>query len=176
MHNTEDKKWWIEYGVKKEAEFLQWCEERNLYAGLQKSSAPVYYPEFTYQGRYLDLKTVQTPFFMAGKKYGIDPNFAITLNTQDVLDCTHKYPKCQIIFDIDWESTTQFGVSVKARKEIRFLSYEKMQELIKEAPIHQYHKRGDDLQGNAKGSYILDVRDIELGWVEDPVVKYLDWG
>ena len=162
MHNTEDKNWWIEWGVEKESQFLQRCTEEGLLVGIQKSSGPAYYPEFIYQGQYLDLKTVQTPFFLAKKRYGIDPNFAVTLNTQDVVDCIHKYPKCQIVFDVDWEADTQFGVQVQACKEIRFLSYDTMQELVKEAPIHKYQNRVDDVQGNAKGSYVLDLQDMEL--------------
>ena len=63
--STEDKNWWIEWGVEKESQFLQRCTEEGLLAGIQKSSGPAYYPEFIYQGQYLDLKTVQTPFFLA---------------------------------------------------------------------------------------------------------------
>ena len=97
------------------------------------------------------------------------------MNTQDVVDCIHKYPKCQIVFDVDWEADTQFGVQVQARKEIRFLSYETMQELVKKAPIHQYQNRVDDVQGNAKGSYILDLQDMELVEGTDDIVQYIDW-
>ena len=162
MHDTEDKDWWIKWGSIKEEQFLQHCLEDGLLPGIAKSSGPPHYPEFTYQGQYLDLKTVQTPFFMAKKKYNINSNSAVTLNTQDVLDCTHKYPECQIVFDVDWQEDTKFGVEIKARKELRFLSYKRMQELIIDAPIHYYQKRMNDSNGNAKGSYVLDLQDMEL--------------
>ena len=162
--DTEDKTWWIGWGKQKEQEFLKLCEREGILPGIAASYGPDHYPEYTYQGRYLDLKTVETPFFMARKHYGLDSNFAVSLNKQDVFDCTYKYPKCQLVFWIQWASEIKYGVAVETRHEIRFLSYERMRELVSHAPVHIYQKRIDDNQGNAKDSYILDLRDMELTW------------
>jgi hypothetical protein len=39
-----------------------------------------------------------------------------------------------------------------------------MRELVSHAPEHIYQKRIDDNKGNAKESYILDLRDMEFIW------------
>jgi hypothetical protein len=159
--NTEDKKSWIDWGVKKESDFLRVCQKYDILSGIEKSSGPVYFPEFVYQDRYLDLKTVHTPFFLAQRKYNIDPNFAVTLNKQDVTDCNIKYPKCQIVFWVNWKATTNFGVSVEKKQGIWFLSYEQMIDLVEDAPLHAYQNRIDDTKGNAKDSYVLDLRKMD---------------
>ena len=158
--NTEDKTSWIDWGVQKEHDFLYVCQKYDILAGIKKSTGPVYYPEFVYQDRYLDLKTVHTPFFLAQRKFKIDPAFAVTLNKQDVTACTIKYPKCQIVFWVNWKAATNFGVSVEKRQGIWFLSYEQMINLVEDAPLHVYQNRIDDTQGNAKDSYVLDLRKM----------------
>ena len=162
--DTEDKTWWIGWGNQKEQDFLSLCAREGILPGIAASSGPRFYPEYTYQSRYLDLKTVETPFFLAQKHYGVDSNFAVSLNKPDVLDCTYKYPKCQLVFWIQWASEIKYGVEVETRHEIRFLPYERMRELVSHAPVHVYQKRIDDNKGNAKESYILDLRDMELTW------------
>ena len=159
--NTEDKSKWIDWGVAKESTFLWLCEQYNILQGIKKSSGPVYLPEFVYEDRYLDLKTVRTPFFLSQQKFNIDPNFAVTLNKQDVLDCTIKYPECQIVFWVNWKATTNFGVSVKKQQGVWFLSYERMEKMISDSPLHKYQNRIHDSNGNAKDSYVLDLRHME---------------
>ena len=162
--DTEDKTWWIGWGNQKEQDFLKLCAREAILPGIKKSSGSKFRPEYTYQGGYLDLKTVETPFFLAQKHYGVDSNFAVSLNKPDVLDCTYKYPKCQLVFWVQWVSEIKYGVAVETRHEIRFLSYERMRELVSHAPEHIYQKRIDDNKGNAKESYILDLRDMEFIW------------
>ena len=162
--DTEDKTWWIGWGNKKEQDFLLLCAREGILPGIAASPGSRFYPEYTYQGRYLDLKAESTPFFLAQKHYGVDSNFAVSLNKSDVLDCTYKYQKCQLVFWVQWASEIKYGVAVETRHEIRFLSYERMRELVSHAPVHVYQKRIDDKKGNAKESYILDLRDMELTW------------
>ena len=91
----------------------------------------------------------------------MNPNFAVTLNKQDVMDCTIKYPECQIVFWVDWKATTNFGVSVARQQGVWFLSYEHMLDLVADSPLHTYRNRVDDTKGNAKDSYVLDLRQMD---------------
>jgi len=162
IHDAEDKAWWIEWGVEKEKDFLKLCEKRQILPGIAKSKGTVYMPEFTYAGRYLDLKTVGTPFFVAQRRYNVDSNFAVTLNRTDVMDCQLKYPECQIVFWVNWEAANNFGIDIQKQSGIWFLSYERMCQLIAKAPEHRYSMRDkDNKQGNATSSFVLDLREME---------------
>ena len=62
---------------------------------------------------------------------------------------------------MNWKATTNFGVSVEKQRGIWFLSYEQMIDLVEDAPLHAYQNRIDDTKGNAKDSYILDLRKMD---------------
>ena len=87
LHNTEDKEWWIEKGLKAEGHFIRIAEQRfgiNISINPEKK-ANKYSPDLLLPNGYrADLKTVRTPFFKAGD-YGMDPSSTVTFNHKDYI-------------------------------------------------------------------------------------------
>ena len=94
-----------------------------------------------------DIKTVATPF-RTSDRYGIPPEKAITLNVKDVERYTQLYPVCVILFHI--------VIPGRECRRVAFLS--EIERAIRHgaAPIHRYHERQQDTQGNARQSYVLN--------------------
>ena len=113
-----------------------------------------------------DLKTVRTPLFMAQELYGIDPQYAITFNLKDALRYKDLYPNIIVIFDVKWEVTQKelngkvYQVQPMHITVAGFLST--IRDAIKKSGGHkiEYKRRVEDTQGNAKTSYVLDLRHL----------------
>lgn len=159
--SNQDKQAWIRRGVGRERLFLELRQKHPILQGIAPSGEDKYVPEFVYQGQYLDLKSVYKPFYRAGQKYGVNPDFAVPLNVVDVRDCNEKYPGCQIVFWVRWDTSTDYEVTVNKQDGVWFLSHEKMNELASKAHVHTYQERTNDTEGNARDSYILDLRHME---------------
>ena len=159
--NPQSKREWIDYGKQKEQEFWDLCMETSMFPGIKRNTEdPVYYPEFIFSGRYLDLKYQETPLFKAKELYGIDPTYAITYNVQDRDDCTDKYSPCDNIFWVKWARGYRYGTRVRPRNGLWYMSYEKMVELTNTAEVITYQNRIDDEQGNAASSFVLNLKDL----------------
>jgi hypothetical protein len=100
-----------------------------------------------------DLKTQFTPFRTAGK-YGIDSEFAVTINEKDLVRYGKLYPHIIVVIDVQFPNY----------KATHYAPLFLLRELVKnkKAKRHEYQERVNDTAGNAKASYVFDVRWFPL--------------
>jgi hypothetical protein len=178
IHNTEDKNWWLKHGEVGEKDFVNViCPKIGLDGCINpnKNVDPTV-PDLIVNGKLADLKSQNTPFFTAGKyckKVGgadvpFNPTYTVTFNKKDYERYSTLYPEIDIYFWVEWkerEYTSRNGkvINVSPLAGVWFSSFERLSELIKvyEYPLHSYLRRKGDIAGNAKESYLLDLKDLE---------------
>lgn len=126
-----------------------------------------------------DLKSVTTPLFKARELYGLDPQYTVTFNDKDGKRYRELYPNLVVFFDVNWSVTskrigddvyevepmheTYAGFLSDIRRAIRTCGSKRL----------EYRQRVDDTAGNAKSSWVFDVR--ELHKIERPEMgKYCE--
>ncbi len=168
LHDPQDRSYWFKYGAKKEKEFVEHiCPKIGLNAQInpEKENDPVV-PDLLVNGRIADLKYQTTPFFYAGRLYGIDPRFGVGLNHKDVVYYNERHPYIDLYFWVHWRVTYKrigkFHCRVKPLRGIWRAPLREINHLIEtgKAHLHQYKKRINDKQGNAPDSYIMDLRNF----------------
>jgi hypothetical protein len=113
-----------------------------------------------------DLKTVRTPLFMAKELYDIDPQYAITFNLKDGVRYKELYKNIIVMFDVKWEITEKtmngkvYSVDPMHVTVCGFLST--IKDAIKKSGNKHidYKNRVNDTSGNAKTSFVLDLRHL----------------
>ena len=165
MHNTEDKKYWVEkYGLNHEYRFIEILKDFDGYdldINPDKKNSPTSI-DFIWQEDLADLKTQTTPFFTS-KRYGIDTEYAVTFNKIDYqryLDYEKSTKKnVYVFFWIDWKQLTWKDKNTHYLFGIYYASLKNIKKMISDgAPEHSYIRRRFDTKGNAKSSFILDIR------------------
>lgn len=172
MHDTEDKKWWVDqYGEEYERYFVT-----NI---ATKLSIPVdinpqkqrdkYAPDLTIRnGQGLaDLKCQCTPFFKTGQFYSMDPTYTVTFNKKDYERYKDNYPGIIVIFWVHWRVhnwTDRRGNRYTVRP-VNGVWACKIMDIVTRveknmAPLHEYIRRKGDTSGNAKDSYLLNLLDM----------------
>lgn len=108
-----------------------------------------------------DLKIQNTPFFMAQKLYQVDPQYCATFNDKDGMRYRERYPNILIIFVVDWQTTSytsQRGITYEV-EPMRRVYIGTLDEVRKAARArHLYTDRKHDTKGNAKESWLIDLR------------------
>lgn len=154
MRDPEDKQWWCVEGVRRENTFLRQAHIAgwDIEVAPEKASDP-YHHDFQVT-MPCDLKSISTPFNTSEQKFGIPTEYAITINEKDFVRYAAKYPNILILLDVQFPGVERrlFSITLdRARKLIK----------SKKAFRHEYLHRVDDQQGNAKASYVFDVRDLD---------------
>lgn len=176
LHDVQDKKWWVKQGEKKEIEFVERiAPSLGLISRInpQKRSNP-YAPDLVVNNHLADLKYREIPFFTSYNKYGIPPQYAVTFNRKDYTNYYFNYPDVVIYFWVDWRTTThKLGKSFYAVRPMTGVwrgDFGKLVELVqsKMARLHYYANRQNDMLGNARSSYVLDLRDMDELFVKFP--------
>lgn len=167
VHATEDKSYWCKaYGPDVEKPFAQSLERFGLVGALNplKESDPfshdlvVNFPS--------DLKTVRTPLFKAQELYGIDPQFAVTFNRKDMRRYMQLYPNIVVFFDVQWISCqASFGGKTHYVQDMRLLASGFLTDIQRAIvadglQMHTYQRRVNDTNGNAKESWVFDIRRL----------------
>jgi hypothetical protein len=150
-------------------EFLNNLDRCNFKAEINpdKETNP-YTHDLIVNGYSSDLKTQDTPFFKANKLYNIDPQWAITYNHKDYMNYKKKYTNNNkqflIFFDVTRKNEEMFGVNTFAMRAIFVAKASEIELIIESAqvPLHEYINRKDDQKGNAKSSYVIDVRKFSM--------------
>ncbi|MEI6293785.1 MAG: hypothetical protein WCP36_08875 [Methanomicrobiales archaeon] len=167
-HDTEDKGYWTKKYFSKETEF---CER---IAPLLKVPAEInpekekspFKPDLIVNNKLADLKYQSTPFYSAGHNYGYDPQYTVTFNEKDYLNYSKNYPEIEIFYWVDYQPAIKEhrGAIIKLMRfeGIFNASLCELDQIIKtkKSPLHNYQRRTNDNAGNAKASYLLDVRDL----------------
>jgi hypothetical protein len=164
-HNTEDKSWWLRHGEVLEKRFVQFCvQELGLAASINpaKAADPTA-PDLVVNGQLADLKVQNTPFFSAGR-YGLDPRFTVTFNRKDYERYAKLYPALIIFFWADWKQLEWRDSRVAPLSAIYQVPFATIAAKIKggTVPEHAYQRRVGDRAGNAKSSFLLDLREFAL--------------
>lgn len=163
MHDTEDRYEWYGIGENLERHFVDKCRSElqwDIMINPEKEIDPTV-PDLIYNGQLADLKTQQTPFFTASR-YGIDPQFAVTFNRKDYVRYSQMYPELIILFWVDWQELTWRDRVVEYHGGIYVTPFREIVTLIENgAKEHFYSRRRNDNRGNAKSSFIFDVRNFQ---------------
>lgn len=165
--NTEDKGIWVVAGADMEVEFVERIVpllglDIRIHPDKQKNPYSIDLYDYD-NGRPADLKTQETPFFMAAKKYpgfGYDPQYTVTFNHKDYVRYKQFYPDCDIYYYVSWKQTENYGVKIEPMTGVWVAAFQDMRRLIENSQValHAYqYRRGD--QVNAKDSYLFDLRN-----------------
>lgn len=167
MLDLQDKQSWCEHGRKLEDLFVEkFGKTLSLEINKEKTDS-VYVIDMynTEEGLLSDLKTQNTPFFLAGKKYNIDSQFAVVFNKKDKLNYIEKTSNgsdIYIYFWVQWKKQERFNVQVLGIDAIFRVKFSDLLKMLDEDKLHEYKQRKNDTKGNAKSSYVIDIRNLEL--------------
>ena len=171
MINTENKNWWVKEGYKYELKFIDFCKNKlkmNIKMNPDKETNP-YVPDLIVNEKLADLKTQTTPFFTS-KRYNFNPNYTVTFNKKDFNKYNKLYSNIDIYFWVNWKDTNWNGLSVNSLHGIFFSSFNNLKKIINENKVeHFYKKRVNDVIGNAKSSYLIDVRKLERIYYDNSI-------
>jgi hypothetical protein len=162
--DLQAKKIWCKDGEKIEEAFIQkFGDKLNLQINPEKLTNP-YAPDLLFEGNLIaDLKTQNTPFFKAEKIYGIDSTYAVVFNRKDAIRYFKLYKEIVIYFWIEWHSVRfemgSYKNEVEYIKGVWKIDFLNLIEILKVAPLHEYQQRKNDVKGNAKSSFVLDIRN-----------------
>ena len=163
-HDLQDKGVWCRSGASKEEVFVDlYGKQLDLIINPDKITNP-YVPDLknTQTGQLADLKTQNTPFFQAQSRFDYDPQYTVVFNKKDKDRYRQKYPILAIYFAIDWQAIRFEGrqrISVSPMVGVWKIPFLELDVLLEQAPFHEYQQRTNDTKGNAKGSYVLDIRN-----------------
>lgn len=164
--STEDKSWWVAEGAALERVFVAAVAPGLGIAARinpEKAVNP-YAPDLLLERRLADLKVQSTPFFLAAR-YGFDPATTVTFNRKDWERYRRRYPEIELVFWLDWQETTGYGVRIPYVGGVWTCPFRRIDAMIAGgAPEHGYQRRRADVSGNGKSSFLLDVRRFD--WVE----------
>lgn len=149
--DNEDKLAWCKHGDELEKQFLLRMFDSGLSIFRNPAKATDPYTHDVYAVLQADIKSIGTPFRTADR-YGIEPKYAVTINEKDIKRYQEKYPNIMIFLDINYpEHDVQ---------TVRMVTLSTLKKFIKLewAKKHEYINRRDDTQGNAKASYVFDLR------------------
>lgn len=167
-HDTEDKQFWVKKYYLKEVEFCERLAPNiNIKAVINpnKRDNPTL-PDLLVNGRLADLKYQSTPFYSAGVNYGYDPQYTVTFNQKDYFNYQDNYPDLDIFYWVDYPDMKKEYrgniVKINRFEGVFFIKFQDLKGLIEEkhSPLHDYQRRTRDTVGNAKSSYLLDIRDF----------------
>lgn len=150
MLDPNDKPAWCEEGRKLEDIFVQERSFRDVKLKINPDKSD---DVFTYDMRIempCDLKTITTPWMYSQDMFGIPPSYAISINRKDLRRYHALYPNIIIILDVQYPDYRATHWTDMNRLELLVRSGK--------VQLHKYKYRGDDGSGNAKDSYIFDVR------------------
>lgn len=164
-HDLQDKSHWCKDGEKIEEAFVRlYGTQLHLAINPAKEHDP-YAPDLidTVTGKLADLKLQATPFFRAQKLFGIDPTYAVVFNEKDKLRYQDKYPEITIYYWVNWVAvkykTDLNEITVQPLQGVWRSEFPKFKQYLSTSPLHYYQQRVDDTKGNAKGSYVCDIRN-----------------
>jgi len=162
-HDPEDKDWWLNSGERLEHQFVQMLATEKVAKvelNPDKLNDPTA-PDLLLDGQLADLKSQRTPFFSANR-YSKDPRWTVTYNRKDLERYASLYPNIQILFWVVWEQLSYHSYSVEPLSGVWLTSNAEILARIKAgAPEHRYVRRQEDQLGNAKSSFLLDLREMK---------------
>lgn len=165
--STEDKHAWCAIG---EAEEQQFVNSRlpalNLHGTINPAKLADKYAHDLLIQIPADLKAQRTPLFLARELFNLDPQFAVTFNDKDGVRYSRLYPNILIVFDVRWTNTSkEIGGKLRTVEPIHttrcgFLA-DVRRAIMEDGCRHvTYKRRLNDGAGNARRSWVFDVRRL----------------
>ena len=167
MIDNQDKDSWCRVGEKQEREFVVDRLFRLGIGGFVNTEKII--DPFTHDLQVMfksDLKSVRTPLFKAQELYGLDPQYTVTFNDKDAVRYRKYYPNIVVFFDVNWSVTSKeikgHIYTVQPMHETYAGFLDDISRAVKDAGSlqHAYRQRVDDASGNAKSSWVFDVRKL----------------
>lgn len=118
-----------------------------------------------------DLKTKNTPFFLARKKFGYDPQYTVTFDLKDYDNYSTKYKSFEVYFWVLWIAVKYQNIYngritetiiVEPMEGIWKIELADLASLVSTAPIHTYRQRIGDKLGNSQHAYVLNLESKEF--------------
>ena len=159
MYNTEDKMAWYKHGERMENHFVSTVAPSigiDVIINPEKKTNKYAHDLILDGTKRADLKHQGTPFFMAGR-YDFNPMETVSFNKKDYERYKSIYPDIFVVFWVQWDKQSRYGVNVDAQNGVWIYSLDELGEQIKDAPLHTYQKRIKDKLGNAKDSYLIKL-------------------
>lgn len=155
---------WCESGARIEEVFVSRYGGRLGLAINPEKATNRYAPDLLNVGSHNlgDLKTQNSPFFQAWSRFRLDPQYTVVFNDKDAQRYGQLYPNIDIYFWVDWVAVKFEGsttIEVQPMTGVWHIPFPELQPLLAKAPVHSYAQRINDTAGNAKGSYVLDLRN-----------------
>jgi hypothetical protein len=165
--DPNDKPFWCDQGRLAEQEFLLYiAPAHGLGARFNVHKlVDCWVPDLRVDGALADLKTQRTPFFTA--RYGLDSQFAVTLNKSDVDRYRELDEDLVIYFWVRWDKLSgHYGgstYSVRPMEGLWRVTMREVDALLRDGVValHRYQHRIVDTRGNARESYVFDLGRIE---------------
>jgi hypothetical protein len=166
--DTEDKSLWCERANDDELAFsVQRLFNLKIAGFINLNKLEDKYTHDLYIQLQADLKSVRTPLFKSMELYGIDPQYAVTFNLKDGQRYRKLYPNIVVLFDVKWDLTEKeiggwlYKVNPMHETYAGFL--DDIVRAIKKSGNKkiEYQRRANDTAGNAKASWVFDVRGLQ---------------
>lgn len=165
MIDTENKQAWCSNAEADERAFaVNRLFDLGLAGGVNVGKRTNKYTHDLFVNFPADLKSVRTPLFKAKEHFGIDPQYAVTFNLKDQQRYSELYPNIVVIFDVNWSTTVKEIGGQVYRVEPMHETFAGFLRDIHNAVVAAdwqqiiYSRRVDDTAGNAKSSWVFDVR------------------
>lgn len=170
--NQDKRTWCMEYGPITERKFVAWATQTlglDVCMNPAKNGDPYTY-DLLLDRKPADLKTVRTPFYLARDLYGLDPQYTVTFNHKDGQRYRKNYPDISIMFDVVFDGSPHQMGCVQPMRLVAVGTLNQVAQAITDSGYHRhgYQQRINDTQGNAKESWLLDVRRLSVLYEMDP--------
>ena len=165
IDDNQAKNLWCAYGEAQEREFVRNFHEKLGVIINPQKWAPghgKYTPDLLNirSGRLGDLKRVKEPFFKSGILHDCNPQFTVTFNVKDAKRYYALYPALDIYFWVTFQAEERFDVEVKPLDGVWMVPFSKLFKYLYHCEIHEYLFRVGDTKGNAKDSFLCDLRNF----------------
>ena len=98
----------------------------------------------------VDLKSIREPWRKSLEMFGIPTEYAVSINLKDFKRYASLYPNIIIVLDVEWSGV--YMITVQRAKALITSG---------KAIKHEYKNRKEDENGNAKSSFVFDLRDLD---------------
>jgi len=162
-HDHNDRATWYEAGSALEDQFIEKHGKELGYIRNPEKDTNVMAIDMVdiYKRKKADLKTLNTPLFIAEKKYRLDPRWTVTFTTKDHARYNNIHKNIDIVFWVDWKAVQMVGAFYSIKIEplygVFVISLEDLTMLCESSILHNNPSRVD-VAKNSKATYLIDLR------------------
>jgi len=161
---VEDKALWCASAPKWEDRFVKDIAPQLNLKAEPNNKENIYAPDLIVNGGLADLKYSANPFILASTLYDVsDCRYAHSFNDKDYRRYKLLYPDIQIYFWHEFEKKEYVindkSYMINEMNAVWTVTFSRLAKLIEAhaVPQHFYRRRTNDVSGNAKSSYVLNL-------------------